>query len=51
MQERFGLVIDLSDYTIDKTTMISSIALGMSIIENHLILDRNSGNHDDSFSF
>jgi N-acetylneuraminate synthase len=50
MQQRFGLVTGLSDHTIDNTTAISSIALGASIIEKHVTLDRNGGGVDDSFS-
>ncbi len=50
MQQKFGLVIGLSDHTIDNTTAISGIALGASIIEKHVTLDRNGGGPDDSFS-
>ena len=50
MQEKFGLVTGLSDHTIDNTTAITSVALGASIIEKHVTLDRNGGGPDDSFS-
>lgn len=50
MAERFGLVIGLSDHTLDNTTAIASIAMGASIIEKHFTLDRNGGGPDDSFS-
>jgi len=50
MQKKFGLVTGLSDHTIDNTTAITSIALGASIIEKHITLDRNGGGPDDSFS-
>jgi pseudaminic acid synthase len=50
MQNKFGLVTGLSDHTIDNTTAIASIALGVSIIEKHVTLDRNGGGPDDSFS-
>jgi len=50
MQHKFGLVTGLSDHTIDNTTAITSIALGVSIIEKHVTLDRNGGGPDDSFS-
>jgi len=50
MQQKFGLVTGLSDHTIDNTTAIASVALGASIIEKHVTLDRNGGGPDDSFS-
>ena len=50
MQDKFGLVTGLSDHTIDNTTAIASVALGASIIEKHVTLDRNAGGPDDSFS-
>jgi len=50
MQQKFGLITGLSDHIIDNTIAITSIALGVSIIEKHVTLDRNSGGPDDSFS-
>ena len=50
MIKRFGLVTGLSDHTVDNTTAICSVALGASIIEKHVTLDRNGGGPDDSFS-
>ena len=50
MQQRFGLVTGLSDHTLDNTTAITSIALGASIIEKHVTLDRKGGGADDVFS-
>ena len=50
MQKRFGLITGFSDHTIDNTTAITSVALGASIIEKHVTLDRNGGASDDSFS-
>ncbi|HIL02951.1 MAG TPA: pseudaminic acid synthase, partial [Candidatus Thioglobus autotrophicus] len=49
-QRKFGLIAGLSDHTIDNTTAITSVALGASIIEKHVTLDRNGGGPDDSFS-
>jgi N-acetylneuraminate synthase len=50
MKKRFNLVTGLSDHTIDNATAIAGIALGASIIEKHVTLNRNAGGPDDSFS-
>lgn len=50
MIERFGKVTGLSDHTLDNTTAIAAVALGASLIEKHVTLDRSIGSPDDSFS-
>lgn len=50
MINHFNLVTGLSDHTLDNTTAIASVALGVQIIEKHFTLDRNGGGPDDSFS-
>ncbi len=50
MAARFGVVVGLSDHTLDNTTAVTSIALGSSIIEKHFTLNRNGGGPDDAFS-
>jgi len=50
MQRRFGVVIGLSDHTLDNTTAVASIAMGAALIEKHFTLDRTGGGPDDSFS-
>ena len=47
---RFNVLTGLSDHTIDNTTAITSVALGATVIEKHVTLDRNGGGPDDSFS-
>ena len=48
--ERFGVPVGLSDHTINNITAIASAALGGSVIEKHLTLNRTGGGPDDSFS-
>ena len=50
MLQRYGLVIGLSDHTLDNATAVAAVALGASIIEKHFTLDRKGGGPDDSFS-
>lgn len=44
MIERFGQLTGLSDYTIDSTTAVTSVARGASLIEKHFTLDLNGEN-------
>lgn len=50
MVRRFGVITGLSDHTLDNTTAIVSVALGGSLVEKHVTLDRSRGGPDDSFS-
>ena len=50
LASRFDVVAGLSDHTIDNTTAIAAVALGASLIEKHVTLDRKGGGPDDSFS-
>ena len=50
MINRFGLVTGLSDHTLDNSTAIAGVGIGVSIIEKHFTLDRRGGGPDDSFS-
>jgi N-acetylneuraminate synthase len=50
MVERYGVTVGLSDHTLDNVTAVASVALGGSIIEKHITMDRSGGGPDDSFS-
>ncbi|NLS11064.1 pseudaminic acid synthase [Nesterenkonia sp. MY13] len=50
MREKYGVLVGLSDHTIDNTTALTSVAMGASLIEKHVTLDRSGGGPDDSFS-
>ena len=47
---RFEVPVGLSDHTLDNTTAIAAVALGATVIENHMTMDRTGGGPDDSFS-
>ena len=47
---RFGCVSGLSDHTPGTAAAVAAVALGASIIEKHVTLDRADGGPDSSFS-
>lgn len=50
MQKRFGVKVGVSDHSMTNTIAITAVALGATIVEKHLILDRNTGGADSGFS-
>lgn len=46
----FGVLVGLSDHTLDDTAAIAAVARGACIVEKHFILDRSVGGPDSFFS-
>lgn len=50
MRERFGVKVGVSDHSMTNTLPVAAVALGATVVEKHLILDRNMGGPDSGFS-
>ena len=50
MLERFSIPIGLSDHTLGTAAVLSSVAMGGSLVEKHFIKNRNDGGFDAAFS-
>ena len=50
INDKFGVIVGLSDHTFGGEVSTAAVALGASIIEKHFILDRNMGGPDSEFS-
>ena len=50
MKREFKCLVGLSDHTLGIQIAVGAVALGASVIEKHLTLDRNDGAVDSKFS-
>lgn len=50
MKNRFGVKVGVSDHSMTNTLPITAVALGATVVEKHIILDRNMGGPDSAFS-
>lgn len=50
LEERFNVIVGLSDHTMGCEVSIAGVALGAKIVEKHFILDRNMEGPDSEFS-
>lgn len=50
MKQRFGVKVGVSDHSMTNTLPITAVALGATMVEKHLILDRSMGGPDSGFS-
>ena len=50
MKERFGVKVGVSDHSMTNILPITAVALGATVVEKHIILDRELGGVDSGFS-
>jgi N-acetylneuraminate synthase len=50
LADRFGVVVGVSDHTLDPVVTVAAVALGGSLVEKHVTLDRSAGGPDATFS-
>lgn len=50
LAQAFGLPVGLSDHTLGHTVAVAAVALGATMVEKHVVLDRAEGGIDAPFS-
>ncbi len=50
MKKRFRVKVGVSDHSMTNTLPVTAVALGASMVEKHIILDRSLGGPDSGFS-
>lgn len=50
MSKRFGVKVGVSDHSMTSTLPVTAVALGATVVEKHIILDRKMGGPDSGFS-
>jgi sialic acid synthase SpsE len=50
MAKRFNVKVGVSDHSLTNTLPVTAVALGASVVEKHIILDKSLGGVDSGFS-